>query len=73
MGSSVKKLIRTDISDSCLSGVCGGVAQYFGINSTVVRVGTVVLMIITNAFVIAIAYCVACVVMSSENYTPVGF
>lgn len=38
-----KKLYRTEGPDAKLFGVCGGIAEYFGLDPTVVRVGTVVL------------------------------
>lgn len=40
----MKKLYRTNASDAVLCGVCGGIARYFNVDSTVVRVATVLLM-----------------------------
>ena len=34
----MKKLYRS-VSDKKLAGVCGGIAEYFGLDSTLVRVG----------------------------------
>ena len=39
-----KKLYRSQ-TDKKVCGVCGGLAQYFGLDSTLVRVGCVVLML----------------------------
>ena len=33
-----KKLYRS-VSDKKLAGVCGGIAEYFGLDSTLIRVG----------------------------------
>ena len=33
-----KKLYRS-VSDKKLTGVCGGIAEYFGLDSTLIRVG----------------------------------
>lgn len=38
-----KKLYRTEGPDVKLAGVCGGVAEYFNIDPTVVRIAWVVL------------------------------
>ena len=39
----MKKLYRTEGRDATLCGVCGGIAEYFGIDPTLVRVGTAIL------------------------------
>ena len=38
-----KRLYRTEGPDAKLFGVCGGVAEYFDVDPTLVRVGWVVL------------------------------
>ena len=38
---SGKKLVLSD-SDKKIAGVCGGIAEYFGIDSTIVRIAAVV-------------------------------
>lgn len=40
----MKKLYRTEGPDAKISGVCGGIAEYFGIDPTLVRVATAVLV-----------------------------
>lgn len=40
-----KKLYRTEGPDAKLFGVCGGIAEYFGIDPTLVRIGTAILII----------------------------
>ena len=37
-----KRLYRTEGSDKMLCGVCGGIAEYFDIDPTLVRVGWVI-------------------------------
>ena len=73
MGVLAKKLTRTDLSDAYFSGVCGGIAAYTGVDSTVVRVSLAVLTVITGVFPAALAYGVAWFLMPSEKYDPVGF
>ena len=38
-----KRLYRTEGADAKLFGVCGGVAEYFEVDPTLVRVGWVIL------------------------------
>ena len=40
-----KKLYRTEGSDATICGVCGGLAEYFGVDPTIVRLITAILMI----------------------------
>ena len=42
----MKRLYRTTSSDAVLCGVCGGIARYLGVDSTVVRLLTVVLVFV---------------------------
>lgn len=40
----MKKLYRTEGPAATLAGVCGGIAEYFGIDPTIVRVATAALV-----------------------------
>ena len=40
----MKRLYRTTGSDAVLCGVCGGIARYFNVDSTIVRVAAVLLV-----------------------------
>ncbi len=40
----MKRLYRTEGSDATICGVCGGIAEYFGIDPTLVRVATAILI-----------------------------
>ena len=40
----MRRLYRTTRSDSVFFGVCGGIGRYFGVDSTVVRVITALLV-----------------------------
>lgn len=42
----MKKLYRTEGADATICGVCGGIAEYFGIDPTVVRVVTAALIFV---------------------------
>jgi phage shock protein C len=62
----VRKLYRTK-RDRRLTGVCGGLGQYFNIDSTVVRILFVVLIIPTAFFTMPIAYLIATMLIPNEQ------
>lgn len=41
----MKRLYRTTGSDAVICGVCGGIARYFNVDPTIVRVATVLLVV----------------------------
>ena len=64
-----KKLYRLDGPDKKLLGVCGGFAEYFGLDPTVVRVGWVLLSLFTcTVGVVAYAACALILPAKSELY-----
>ena len=40
----MKRLYRTEGPDALICGVCGGIARYFNVDPTVVRVATILLV-----------------------------
>lgn len=61
----VRRLTRTTSWDAPISGVCGGIARYLGVDSTAVRVLAVIAMIFTFP-VGPIAYVVMWAVIPKE-------
>ena len=59
-----KKLLRSN--DRVIAGVCGGFAEYIGIDPTVVRLGYVFLTLFT-AFSGIIVYIIACLLMPERR------
>jgi phage shock protein PspC (stress-responsive transcriptional regulator) len=58
-----RALVRS-AADRKIAGVCGGLAEYLGVDSTVVRLGTVILAIYPGAVVCGlIAYAIAWIVI----------
>lgn len=55
-----KKLYKSSV-DKKLSGVCGGIAEYFNIDSTLVRLAWVLFCVLGGSGVLA--YIVAAIVM----------
>ena len=60
----MKKRLKKS-SDSKLFGVCGGIAEYFNIDPTIVRVATAVLTLFTG--VSLIAYVISAICMPSAE------
>lgn len=59
-----KQLYRSE-SNKMLAGVCGGIAEYFNADPTLVRIGAVVLVLITGGAGI-LAYIVAAIVIPTK-------
>lgn len=57
-----KRLYRSS-SDSMLAGVCGGIAEYFELDPTLVRVGYVLLSLLSAGFPGLLVYFILWVVM----------
>ena len=62
----MKKLERST-NNKQIAGVCGGIAEYFKLDPTLIRVGFVLLTIFTGFFPGIIAYIVLIVVMPTKG------
>ena len=62
----MKKLYRS-LSDKKLAGVCGGIAEYFGLDSTLVRVGWALVSLFAGAGVLAYIVCALIIPEKPEN------
>lgn len=65
MSSMQKRLYKTEGKDAMLCGVCGGIAEYFNVDPTLVRVGWVIL-----AFAASVgfwAYLVCAIIMPKKS------
>ena len=60
----MKRLYRTTGADAMICGVCGGIARYFNVDPTVVRVATVLL--VAFAGLSLWVYIVAALIMPKE-------
>lgn len=61
--NSVKKLYLSEI-DKKIAGVCGGIAEYFNIDSALVRVGLIFLDVLSGVVPLVVFYLLAWAVMS---------
>ncbi|MDQ0298286.1 phage shock protein C [Salibacterium salarium] len=62
----MKKLERSR-HNRMLAGVCGGIAHYFNVDATLVRIITVILFFVTAVFPIPVAYIILAVIMPNEG------
>ena len=60
-----KKLYKSS-TDKKLAGVCGGIAEYFNIDSTLVRLGWVVFSLLGGSGLLA--YIIAAIIMPARPY-----
>ena len=64
----MKRLYRTTGPDALICGVCGGIARYFGVDPTLVRVATVLL--VAFAGLSLWVYVIAALIMPREDAGP---
>ncbi|MDA1029230.1 MAG: PspC domain-containing protein [Bacteroidetes bacterium] len=62
---STRKLTRSAY-DKKIAGVCGGIAEYFGIDATLVRVGYVLLSLLSAGFPLIVVYVILAFVMPEK-------
>jgi phage shock protein C len=70
-GGAYQRLFRS-FTDSKLFGVCGGIAQYFGIDSSIVRIAFLVGALASGGAVV-VAYIILAIVVPKElpSYKPI--
>ena len=70
--TTAPRLTRS-LADRKVAGVCGGLANYLGLDSTVVRVAWAILTFVTGAILLGVvAYLVGWFIVPSETAAPVG-
>ena len=60
-----KRLYRTEGPDAKLLGVCGGIAEYFNIDPTLVRLGWIILLCCFGSGLLA--YLIAAIVIPKKS------
>ncbi len=66
--SSYPKLLRRSVASRHIGGVCGGLAEYFEVDPTVVRVGYVLASIFSAAFPGILIYILLWVLIPEREY-----
>ncbi|NDJ36200.1 MAG: PspC domain-containing protein [Chloroflexi bacterium] len=64
---SIQKKLTRSTSDRWIAGVAGGMADYFGLDPTVMRIIFIVLGLITTGFPVLIAYIIMWVVIPEDT------
>ncbi|MDE6590778.1 MAG: PspC domain-containing protein [Oscillospiraceae bacterium] len=62
---AMKRLYRTEGPEALICGVCGGIARYFNVDPTVVRVATILL--VAFAGLSLWVYVIAALIMPKES------
>ena len=62
----MKKLYRS-VSDKKLAGVCGGIAEYFGLDSTLIRVGWAIVSLFGPG---VLAYIICALIIPEKPENP---
>lgn len=57
----------TKSNDRMLAGVCGGIAEFFDIDPTLVRAGYVILTFFSAAFPGFLLYIILCIIMPKSE------
>ncbi|AJH01137.1 hypothetical protein LF65_04605 [Clostridium beijerinckii] len=53
----MEKRLYLSATDKKLAGVCGGIAEYFGLDSTLVRIGWVILIVCAGSGLLLYIIC----------------
>lgn len=61
----MKKELYKSVNDKKLCGVCGGISEYFELDSTIVRLGWVVFTLLGGAGIIG--YIIAAIIMPNNT------
>ena len=61
-----KRLYRVEGSDAKIFGVCGGIAEYFDVDPTIIRVVVAVLVLAYGTGLLAYLVCALCMPKKSE-------
>lgn len=64
--SSTKKLLYKSTKNKKLAGVCGGIAEYFDTDPTIIRLLWIILTVLTGVAPGIIAYIIAMMVMPTK-------
>ncbi|KAF1084464.1 DNA-binding transcriptional activator PspC [Sporotomaculum syntrophicum] len=65
MARQIKRIYRSS-RNSMLGGVCGGLAEYLGVDATLVRIGYVLLSVVSAAFPGILIYLIAWLVIPRD-------
>jgi phage shock protein C len=62
-----KRLYRSR-NEKMIAGICGGIAEYFDVDPTLVRVGTVIVGLLTAIFPLLLGYFICTIIIPEQPY-----
>ncbi len=65
---NITRPLRRSVADRHIGGVCGGIAEFLGLDPTIVRVGYVLLSIFSAAFPGLLVYFILWAVIPEREY-----
>lgn len=71
-GTQLDKKLTRSVDDRMIGGVCGGLARYFNIDTSIVRVGWVLLTLFSSIFPGVIAYIIMLIIIPEESAAESG-
>ncbi|AIC95590.1 MULTISPECIES: PspC domain-containing protein [Shouchella] len=60
------KQLKRSTTKRFITGVCGGIGEYFSIDPTIIRLIAVVLALVTTVWPVVLAYIIATFLMPAE-------
>jgi phage shock protein PspC (stress-responsive transcriptional regulator) len=60
-----KRLTRSQ-TDRMLAGICGGLAEYFQLDPSLVRIGVILVCLVTGVFPVCVAYGISWLVVPEK-------
>ena len=60
------KRLYLSTRDKKIGGVCGGIAEYYAVDPTIIRIVTVVLTVMTGVVPMLICYALAWIIIPNE-------
>lgn len=68
----MKRLYKSD-TNKVLTGVLGGVGEYYDIDPTILRLGYIIFTVLTGLFPAVIAYIIASIIVPKKFHSSVEF
>jgi len=68
MEHTYEKKLRRSNTDRVFAGVCGGIGEYFGIDSTVIRVACIIIIALSGIFPGIVGYIIAVFVIPEGKH-----
>lgn len=68
----MEKRLYKSTTDKKIDGVCAGIAEYFGIDPTLIRLGWVLLTVCAGSGILAYIICACVIPQKPDNFVEVN-